>query len=496
MNIELIAPHDCGAVMALMPPDGAASVKLEICGENGEKITADYPLNADLVDVTSLLNGVKFTVKAVAYNKDGTVLDRSCERIFMPNYVPGKCVAYVHPYDAAFDPAGRFFGSPSVVKLENGDIIVSHDIFAEPAPNRFNTDFSDRAAYDVSITKIYKSEDNGRTFKYLSDIHCCTFGKLFSFKNKLYIVGLFSSDGAVLADPYNLDERNGKGSYAKGGLGVGIFCSDDGGRTWSEGTRITDAGNNANFHKAATPVVECCGRLWLAFDTPKDPKSGFGISVASVSVDDDIMDSGNWTVAAPFAHYDENWDNTVDGVWPYMLEEANIVKSKDNKLYVYARYNSVKYDDEFIKKEDDGLRAAVFAVNTEDFGAPLRFVEMQHFIGGLSKFTINYDEVTGKHYALVSRATEVHCCQRNILSLVSSADLKNWKIERDCLNIMDLNWNQNCQEAGMYYCDWVFDGDDIIAVCRTALHDCINYHDSNMITFHRFTDFREKNYNF
>ena len=52
MNIELIAPHDCGAVMALVPPDGAASVKLEICGENGEKITADYPLSADLVDVT------------------------------------------------------------------------------------------------------------------------------------------------------------------------------------------------------------------------------------------------------------------------------------------------------------------------------------------------------------------------------------------------------------------------------------------------------------
>lgn len=39
MNIELIAPHDCGAVMALVSPDGAASVKLEICGENGEKIT-------------------------------------------------------------------------------------------------------------------------------------------------------------------------------------------------------------------------------------------------------------------------------------------------------------------------------------------------------------------------------------------------------------------------------------------------------------------------
>ena len=104
--------------------------------------------------------------------------------------------------------------------------------------------------------------------------------------------------------------------------------------------------------------------------------------------------------------------------------------------------------------------------------------------------------MNGKKYMIIDGLPVAIEGEKNILSLVSSADLKNWKIERDCLNIMDLNWNQNCQEAGMYYCDWVFDGDDIIAVCRTALHDCINYHDSNMITFHRFTDFREKNYNF
>jgi len=42
--------------------------------------------------------------------------------------------------------------------------------------------------------------------------------------------------------------------------------------------------------------------------------------------------------------------------------------------------------------------------------------------------------------------------------------------------------------------DWQFDGEDIIAACRTAFDDAEggahNNHDANYLTFHRFANFR------
>lgn len=257
---------------------------------------------------------------------------------------------------------------------------------------------------------------------------------------------------------------------------------------------ITNGLYAGSFHKAVIPVIEHAGRLWVAFDTPRNAETGFGIAVASADAESDIMDEKNWVLSAPFLYYDKSWPGTVEGVWPYMMEEANAVVGVDGEVYVIARYNSVNYSAEFIKPEDDGLKVVIARADKDHPERPLEFVKMSHFVGGLSKFTINYDNKEKKYYSLVSRATGNMCCQRNILSLVSSEDLFSWRIERDCINLMDANWYQDCQEAGVYYCDWLIDGDDIIAVCRTALHDCMNYHNSNMMTFHRFKDFRENNY--
>ena len=42
--------------------------------------------------------------------------------------------------------------------------------------------------------------------------------------------------------------------------------------------------------------------------------------------------------------------------------------------------------------------------------------------------------------------------------------------------------------------DWQFEGDDLIAVCRTAYDDgqggANNNHDANFMTFHRWQNFR------
>jgi hypothetical protein len=52
------------------------------------------------------------------------------------------------------------------------------------------------------------------------------------------------------------------------------------------------------------------------------------------------------------------------------------------------------------------------------------------------------------------------------------------------------------QRHGFQYVDWLFDGDDLVVVSRTAFDDveggAHDYHDANYLTFHRVKDFRSR----
>jgi hypothetical protein len=80
---------------------------------------------------------------------------------------------------------------------------------------------------------------------------------------------------------------------------------------------------------------------------------------------------------------------------------------------------------------------------------------------------------------------------RNTLALTSSPDLLNWEVRAILLRHPDV------AKHGFQYVDWLFDGEDIIAACRTAFDDgqggAHNAHDANFLTFHRFENFRRLN---
>ena len=77
---------------------------------------------------------------------------------------------------------------------------------------------------------------------------------------------------------------------------------------------------------------------------------------------------------------------------------------------------------------------------------------------------------------------------RNTLALTSSPDLRSWTIH--CI----LLYHADVKKHGFQYADWLFDGEDLIAACRTAYDDGLggarNNHDANFLTFHRFANFR------
>jgi hypothetical protein len=78
---------------------------------------------------------------------------------------------------------------------------------------------------------------------------------------------------------------------------------------------------------------------------------------------------------------------------------------------------------------------------------------------------------------------------RNTLALVNSADLRKWEIRCVLLHHPDAD------KHAFQYVDWQFDGNDIVAVSRTAWDDdaggAHNFHDANFMTFHRVRNFRK-----
>ena len=105
------------------------------------------------------------------------------------------------------------------------------------------------------------------------------------------------------------------------------------------------------------------------------------------------------------------------------------------------------------------------------------------FPGGGAKFTIRFYPDTGLYWAL-SNVQSDPVAYRSIVALVSSADLRGWRIESILLQ------GDDPARQAWQYLDWQFDGDDLVAVSRTADADAHAPHDANLFTFHRVAGFR------
>ena len=115
------------------------------------------------------------------------------------------------------------------------------------------------------------------------------------------------------------------------------------------------------------------------------------------------------------------------------------------------------------------------------------------FPAAAKKFAIRFDEKSKLYWSLSSIVPEIHRGPkpggvRNTLALISSPDLRTWTMRSILL------YHPDVAKHGFQYVEWLFDGNDIIAACRTAYDDdkggAHNNHDANYLTFHRFADFR------
>jgi hypothetical protein len=230
------------------------------------------------------------------------------------------------------------------------------------------------------------------------------------------------------------------------------------------------------------PVIEHAGRLWRAMEW-RNPPLGWGTNyragMLSIPVDADLLNAANWT-SSNFLPSDRAWNGGDMGAWL----EGNAVVTPAGELVDVLRVQTKSPDEKaaIVRISPDGKVAS--------FDPATGFVK---FPGGAKKFTIRFDPQTKRYWTLASIIDEPHRAAeagrvRNTLALTTSPDLLNWEVRCILLHHPDI------VKHGFQYVDWQFDGEDIIAACRTAFDDrqggAHNNHDANYLTFHRFASFR------
>jgi hypothetical protein len=346
----------------------------------------------------------------------------------------------------------RYIGSPSLARLPDGSYVASHDFFGPGTT--------------YNQVRIHRSADAGRTWEAIAEIDGQFWSTLFWHQGALYLMGT-------------------SGQYGYGGQAI-IRCSTDGGATW---TAPTDARHGlllpeGQHHCAPVPVVVHHGRIWRAMED-RDPPEGWGSTfrafVMSAPADADLLRAESWRCTNRL-RYDPSWPGNA---WL----EGNVVVTLDGHIVNILR-NDLR---------DPGIpgeRAAV--VRVSDDGARASFDPETGFIdfpGGCKKFTIRRDPGDGLYWSLTNW---VHPDDvggnpertRNTLALISSPDLADWSVRSILLRHTDMG------RTGFQYVDWLFEGDDIVAVSRTAYDDGLggahNCHDANYMTFHRVPSFRRR----
>ena len=350
--------------------------------------------------------------------------------------------------------SGIYIGSPSIAVLPNGDYVASHDHFGPKSTE-----------HQSAVTAIFRSRDRGATWQKIATVQGQFWSTLFVHRGKLYLIGTDRHHGNAI-----------------------IRRSADGGATWTSpaDARSGLLRSDGQYHCGPMPVTEHQGRLWRAIER-RDPPQGWGITyragVLSVPADADLLDAANWT-CSHFLPGDARWLGGTFGGWL----EGNAIPARDGTMLDVLRVDTAGYPE----------KAALVSVSPD--GRTLSFdpaTGFTDFPGGAKKFTIRFDAKTDLYWSLATLVPERHQKGaygkkpggvRNSLALVSSPDLRHWSTR--CL----LLHHPDTFRVGFQYVDWLFDGEDIIAACRTAYDDGLggahNNHDANFLTFHRWKNFR------
>ena len=334
---------------------------------------------------------------------------------------------------------------------------------------------------------LARSDDGGCSWEPLPQLEFCA-AQPFVHDGALYLLG--NNSGPLTTDADGREHHPG----AVQARDIAICRSDDGGESWTDPVTLF-AGR---YWNAPTGMAVANGQLYRAFNVP-DPAIGdldavgdrFVVAAGDLSAD--LLDPAAWRLS-PVVEFPGVPDslsrdlNRCDNKWL----EPNVVAYK-GRLQVLHRM-----------RIDYLATAGMCAVcDLDDDGRELdcRFAQFHPMPGGQCKFFIIYDEVSRLFWTpsnLVTNSQDVvwgeqlktigfHQApgnERRILMLLYGVDALNW-FEAGCIAM-----STNPKES-FHYAAPLVDREDLLILSRTSSPNARHQHDSDLVTFHRITDFHK-----
>jgi len=96
----------------------------------------------------------------------------------------GNVVNYLHPEDGAYSYSGKYLCSPSLLVHPDGYMLASMDVYEGKAPQ--------------NLTLIFRSDDGGENWHYVSELNPCFWGKMFLHKGEIYMLACSTEYGDLL----------------------------------------------------------------------------------------------------------------------------------------------------------------------------------------------------------------------------------------------------------------------------------------------------------
>lgn len=400
-----LIPKECGAIVEIADYACGTDVFVkERCGGEWKS----YAMHDNRCDIDGLKTNTEYFVYVTDSNNQ-----KSDVRLFRTGEIIGTPVNYLHPEDEIYDFSGNFLCSPSLVRLKSGALLASMDVHRCKAPQ--------------NITLIFRSDDNGKTWRYVTELVPCFWGKMFCVNGVLYMLGVSTEYGDIL-----------------------IGCSYDEGKTWEEPTVLTRGGGTCGigWHRAPCVILKTDKRIYTSVEYGSMAKEGYGNMILYADIDSDLLDAKSWYITDYYQY--KKYAQIIEG---------NVIESPNGDILNILRY-----------KENE---AVVLKLNEKE--NKCEFVKKIKLPIAHTKFEIVRND-DGKYYALGNTFPG-----RNVLALYKSDDLDEWTFVK---NIVDCS-NADEKKVGFQYPVFLIENDEMLILSRTAYNDADNFHNSNYITFHK-----------